>query len=39
METIKLFSEFIARDFPQHRLAFSEVLEPFGQYIIGKLDT
>lgn len=38
MEVIKLFNEFIAREFPQHRPAFSEILEPFGQYIVGKLD-
>jgi hypothetical protein len=38
MEVIKLFSEYLASDFPQHRAAFSEVLEGFGQYVIGKLE-
>ena len=38
MEYLKLQSEFIMREVPQHKLVFAEILEPFGQYLVGKLD-
>lgn len=33
MDVIKLFSEFIKRDFPKHFDAFLEVIEPFGEVL------
>lgn len=38
MQVIKILSEFISREFPQHKAAFAEVLDPFGHHIIGKLE-
>lgn len=36
METVKLFADYIAREFPQHAEAFMEVLGPFSQHIVNK---
>ena len=38
MEFLKLLSDYIVREFPQHKAAFAEILEPFGQHLIGKLE-
>ena len=39
METIKTFADFIAKEFPQHGDAFSEVITSFGQHVLTKFES